>query len=202
MQAIYLSSIQMNRKEFLKICGILGIGLPAQASLVGCTKDVLTSNFNGKVIIVGAGPGGMSAAYLLTQLGVDVEVLEATAQVGGRIKINPDFTDFPIPLGAEWLESDTNTLQEMVNDSSVDVDVKTVYDNPDYKFVNASWFNFFDTYIFPSIVDKIKYNEVVTSVDYTSDKIEIKTKDATYSADKVIVSVPLKILKDGDIEFT
>ena len=49
----------MNRKEFLKICGILGIGLPAQASLVGCTKDVLKSNFNGKVIIVGAGPGGM-----------------------------------------------------------------------------------------------------------------------------------------------
>ena len=52
----------MNRKDFLKLCGILGVGIPAQAAISGCSKDFVTTKFSGKVIIIGAGPGGMSAA--------------------------------------------------------------------------------------------------------------------------------------------
>lgn len=36
-----------------------------------------------KVVIVGAGPGGLANAMLLAQAGFDVEVLEKQARVGG-----------------------------------------------------------------------------------------------------------------------
>ncbi len=192
----------MNRKDFLKLCGILGVGIPAQAAISGCSKDFVTTKFSGKVIIIGAGPGGMSAAYLLQQLGVDYEVLEASNHVGGRIRTDDSFADFPIPLGAEWLETEVGVLQDIVNDASVDVQVTTTFDNPDFKFVNSSWLDFFESYILPSIADKIQVNKVVTSIEYGDAKVKIGTKDNTYESDAVFVSVPLKVLQDGHISFT
>ncbi|MCO4819240.1 MAG: hypothetical protein KC517_06425 [Bacteroidetes bacterium] len=50
----------MNRKDFLKLCGILGIGVPLQGAMSGCAKDFVATKFSGKVIIIGAGPGGKS----------------------------------------------------------------------------------------------------------------------------------------------
>ena len=142
----------MTRKEFIKICGILGVSLPFQGSLSSCNKkDTNNNKFSGKAIIIGAGAGGLSSGYLLQQQGIDFEILEASSIYGGRMRINTDFADFPIPLGAEWLETDTNIFKEIVNDSSIPVSVETIEDSPDRKFVNSSWFNFFDEYIVPSI---------------------------------------------------
>ncbi len=42
-----------------------------------------------KVVVVGAGPGGLSASMLLASRGIDVQVFEAQPQVGGR---NASFT--------------------------------------------------------------------------------------------------------------
>jgi monoamine oxidase len=157
--------------------------------------------FFGKVVIIGAGAGGLSAGYLLNQLGVDFEILEASSQYGGRMKINTDFTDFPIPLGAEWLETNTNIFQEIVNDSSVQVNIETAPDNPDRKFVNSSWFSFFSEYVVTAISSKIRYNTIAESIDYSGEQVIINTQSGPYTADKVIVSVPLKILKESDISF-
>jgi monoamine oxidase len=192
----------MTRKEFVKICGILGVGLPLQASVLSCNKDGgIDIKFSGKVIIIGAGAGGLSAGYLLQQQGVDFEILEASSIYGGRMRINTDFADFPIPLGAEWLETNTRVFQEIVNDPSVSVNVETITDDPDRKFVNSSWYGFFEKHIVPSISSKIKYNTIVESIDYSGDQTVINTQNGSYVADKVIVSVPLKILQDGDISF-
>ena len=38
---------------------------------------------NGKVVVLGAGPAGLSAAWKLSENGVDVEVIEAQDHVGG-----------------------------------------------------------------------------------------------------------------------
>ena len=39
------------------------------------------------------------------------------------MKVNTNFTDFPIPLGAEWLETSTAIFKEIVNDSSTPVNI-------------------------------------------------------------------------------
>jgi monoamine oxidase len=198
----------MTRVEFIKMCGILGISIPFQSTLMSCGSDEPVDNidtnttpFSGKVIIIGAGAGGLSAGYLLQQQGIDFEILEASSVYGGRMKIDTDFADFPIPLGAEWLETDTSIFQEIVNDSSTSVNIETVADAPDRKFVNSSWFSFFEQYIVPSVMNKIVYNTIVQSIDYSGDEIVLMTQNGQRTADKVIVSVPLKILQDGDINF-
>jgi len=192
----------MTKKEFLRISAILGVGLPMNASLFSCNNDDNSNlDFSGKVIIIGAGAGGLSAGYLLQQLGIEFEILEASGNYGGRMRVNTNFADFPIALGAEWLESNVDVLREIVNNSSISINVETISDKPDRKFVNSSWFNFFEEYIVPSIADRIRYNTVVKSVDYSGSEVLIRTLTAQYTSNKVIVSVPLKILKDGDIEF-
>ena len=192
----------MTRNEFVKICGILGISLPFTIPFTSCANDnERRPVFDGKVIIIGAGAGGLSSGYLLQQSGIPFEILEASSGYGGRMKIDTGFADFPIPLGAEWLETSTDIFQEIVNDSSVQVNIETIQDAPDRKFVNSSWFNFFEEYIVPSISDKITYSTVVQSIDYSREQIIINTQNGQYVADKVIVSVPLKILQDGDIHF-
>lgn len=190
----------MTRNEFIKLCGILGISLPFQSAITSCRKEN-DKPFGGKVIIIGAGAGGLSAGYLLQQQGVDFEILEASQSVGGRMKINTTFADFPIPLGAEWLETSPSIFQQIVNNSSVQVDIETIEDAPDRKFVNYSWYNFFEEYILPSISDKIKYNNSVQSIDYSGEKVILTTQNNQFLADKVIVCVPLKILKEGTIQF-
>jgi monoamine oxidase len=81
------------RRDFLKFMGALGgssavwtttrawgLLVPAQR-----TPPPLQGNSNGtRVIILGAGLGGMAAGYELLQLGYDVEILEAQDRPGGR----------------------------------------------------------------------------------------------------------------------
>ena len=117
------------------------------------------------------------------------------------MRINTDFADFPIPLGSEWLETNTGIFEEIVNDASVQVNVDTIPDGDDRKFINYSWFNFFEEHIVPSIADKIVYNTIVQSIDYSGSQVVITTQNGQYEADKVIISVPLKILQDRDIRF-
>ena len=212
----------MTRKEFIKINSILGVGTSLQFSLSSCEKDTAGNvDFSGKAIIIGAGAGGLSAGYLLSQQGINFEILEASSIYGGRMKTTTDFADFPIPLGAEWLHTNTGVFQEIVNDNSVQVNINTVsynqndtvafwvngslivdeLEDSDRKFVNSTWFDFFDEYIVPSVSQKITYNTIVQSIDYSSDQIIINTQNGQYQADKVIISVPLKILQDKDIAF-
>lgn len=215
----------MTRKEFVKICGILGIGLPLQSTISACTtNDSITgSKVIDKVIIVGAGPAGLTAAYLLNQQGIDVQILEANSYYGGRTKRITNFANFPIPLGAEWLHVKRNIFNEIINDTNVPVDIQTTPYNHntdfglfegmqisvrdigftiDQKFVNASWLDFFEQYIVPPIAEKIAYNKVVKSIDYANEQIRVSTDDETFTADKVIVTVPVKILQNRAINFT
>ncbi len=188
----------MNRKEFIKVCGILGIGVPVFGAASGCKKENLPIN---KVTIIGAGAGGLSAGYLLAQRGIDFEILEASSAYGGRMKISTDFADFPIPLGSEWIETGMGIFDEVVNDSSVSIDLQTIPDGSDRKFVNYSWFQFFEDYVVPSVLPKIQFNTVVESINYQETQVVVNTQSGQHTSDRVVVSVPLQILKDGDIDF-
>ncbi len=211
----------MDRATFLKTAGLLGIGLP----LLSPAKVFGMNNRNQNktdVIVIGAGAAGLTAAYLLLQQGVSVKVLEASTTHGGRMKRTLDFADFPIPLGAEWFQTANTVLPKIVNDPSVIIDFKTSYldpkmrygdwggetmryetlePDPDQKIIGSSWLDFFNTYIYPSVSDAISFQEVVKRIDYTKNKVAVETESRSYEAQRVIVTVPVKQLQLGAIEF-
>lgn len=72
----------------------------------------------------------------------------------------------------------------------------------DYKFVK-SYFDVIETHILPVVQDNIELNAVVNTVDYSGSEIAVTLAGGeTYTADKLLVTVPLTVLKDGDIEFS
>jgi len=212
----------MTRKEFLKLSALLGVGIPFQSTLSACENQIIQPGSNEKIIIIGAGAAGLSAGYLLKQKGIDVEILEASSTFGGRMKHSTDFADFPIPLGAEWIHVEKEILEEIVNDNSVAVNIQTKgYDHDvdyglfegqeisvkqigfdiDLKFINSTWFDFFETYIYPSVSGNISFNTVVDSIDYSGEKVQITSGSQEFTADRVIVTVPVKMLQAGNIDF-
>jgi monoamine oxidase len=212
----------MNRREFTKICGMLGLSIPLAGVLTACSEASAQDNDPGKVLIVGAGAAGLSVGYLLQQKGIAFQIVEASTEYGGRMKRIKDFANFPIPLGAEWIHVNPSILTEIVNNPSVNVDIQTTMYKPDVdyalyegerislqeagfsedsKFVNATWFDFFEQYLVPSVESHITYNAVVESIDYSSDRVQVKTQGETYSADRVVVTAPVKILQNDVISF-
>jgi monoamine oxidase len=176
------------------------------------------------VLVIGAGAAGMSAAHLLSRRGVAVEVLEARPIHGGRIERLTGWVDFPIPLGAEWLHGEPDELSRIVDDPAVEVATEVVRYDPtdpfgyfedgelfleetgeefeDHKFVGSSWLDFFDTYIVPGIADRMTFGTVVTRIEHGDDGVAVTDADGVVrEADAVIVTVPLTVLRDGDIEF-
>jgi monoamine oxidase len=75
----------------------------------------------GKVIIIGAGLAGLTAAKHLQSYGWEVEILEARDRIGGRIHTNRDW-GFPIELGANWIHEGghpENPLLKMAEQNGV-----------------------------------------------------------------------------------
>ncbi|MEO1437378.1 MAG: FAD-dependent oxidoreductase [Bacteroidota bacterium] len=212
----------MTRNEFIKMCGVLGIGMPLLSSISSCDEGAPVDPSQ-KVIIIGAGAAGLSAAYLLNQQGIDFQILEASARYGGRIKHSTDFASFPIPLGGEWIHVERGILDEIINDPAIPANVQTTPYDPnvdfglyngsqisveqvgftiDQKFIGSSWLDFYEQYVVPSVLDKIAFNKVVQSIDYSGDQVQIRTGSETFTADRVIVTIPVKILQSGSVTFT
>jgi len=64
-----------------------------------------------KVVVIGGGPGGMEAARVCAERGHDVVLFEATAELGGQIRIAARSEVRKDILGiAEWLESELKLL--------------------------------------------------------------------------------------------
>ncbi|MBO3698100.1 NAD(P)/FAD-dependent oxidoreductase [Roseivirga sp. E12] len=219
----------MNRTEFIKKTSAMGLGALLLPSLfTGCEDEfspIFESNFSGKVLIIGAGAAGLTAGHVLNQQGIDFEIIEASSVYGGRIKEIQGFADFPIDLGGEWIHTKASILSDLLNDNTISDKIEIINYSPEtlhvwnngklkkrnifthfygeLKFKNTTWFSFFDRYIVPGISDKIRLNSPVQSIDYSSDIITVTdTSNTTYTGDRVILTVPLTILKQGSISFT
>ncbi len=270
----------MNRRDFLKHSSLLTIGgliLPSSI-LTACRKESLFEdiNYDGKVIIIGAGAAGLYAAYILKSKGIDFQILEASANYGGRLGKLTGFANFPIDTGAQWLHGKNSILGDLITKSNTKItldDSETKYwfnnqlvnslpkntdifegdDLPDisyndyalqkglgneYKYIvenmagdqgaaasrlsvfgnnqdeenwnsgdndfkfRETFFDLIDKEIASQVKDKILLNTIVSKIDYSQSTIQITdSNNNTYNADKVIITVPIPILKSADIQF-
>jgi len=217
------------RRDMLKMLSAMAASVPALSLLQGCAGGeaaAIPVNFEGRVLVIGAGAAGLAAGYMLSAYGVDVQILEASPVFGGRVRKNDDLAEFPIDMGAEWIHEDPVVLSELVqhtDDVTGSIDVITY--NPqtissysggrmrslnfgsafysEHKFKRTTWYDFLETYIVPEIADRIRYERPVVSIDYSGDTVVVTdASGATYEAERVIVTVPVKILQQGSIDFS
>jgi lysine-specific histone demethylase 1B len=270
----------MDRRDFLKQSSLIAIGglIIPSSFLSACRKETLFEkiNYNGKVLIIGAGAAGLYAAYILKSKGIDFKILEASTNYGGRLGKLEGFANFPIDLGAQWLHGKNNILGDLIQKSNTKINLDesnsvywfnnqlvnsvpqnttifegdnlpdisykdyalqkglgneykyiveniagdqgagasriSVYGNnkdeenwssgfDDFKF-EETFFDLIDKQIASQVKDKIQFNSIVKQIDYSQSQITVTDSNAiNYSADKVIITVPITILKSGDIQF-
>ena len=270
----------MERRAFIKqstLLSIAGVLVPS-TFLSACQKETLSEDikYEGKVVIIGAGAAGLYAAYILKSKGINFQILEASANYGGRLGKLTGFANFPIDLGAQWLHGKKSILGDLITKTNTPIsldDSNTKYwfknqlvnalpqntdifegDNlpdisykdyalqkglgNDYKYIveniagdqgaaasrisvygnnvdEANWssgkedykfqetfFDLIDKQIANEVKDKILLNTIVSKIDYSQSAITITDRNNNvFQADKVIITVPIPILKSGDIQF-
>lgn len=213
----------------LSFSGCLQWAARAESKLPNKTALHNTYNYQGKVIVVGAGASGLAAAKVLEQNGIDYIILEATNRYGGRLKKDTTLADFPIDLGAEWIHSAPITLNKLKGKEGDEVDEELIpyhlentaswkkgkykvlpsWQNnamynflPESKFKNSTWYDFVNEHIAKTVKHKINYNSPVIDINYTGNQVIVKTQNGDrYEADRVIVTVSIGVLKSNLITF-
>lgn len=93
--------------------------------LSSCKKDDPGPEvkYDGTVAVIGAGAAGLYAANILKSKGINVVILEANNQLGGRIRSlrnqqnipAQSIADFPVELGAEIIYGSDSTFAKLLN---------------------------------------------------------------------------------------
>lgn len=205
----------MDRRSFLKATTVAALSRPGIAS----------AQKPRRVLIVGAGAAGLTAAYHLKRAGVEVQVLEAAPRWGGRIARLTGFADFPIDLGAEWIHDEPDILGEIIGRGDTDLGIETIDYRPqtyqvwtdghlynrnllrfgygEVKFRTTTWYGFFETFIVPELGDSIVLNAPVSDISYGAGGVSAGLPDGRrFEADHVLVTVPVSILKHSSIRFS
>jgi len=163
-----------------------------------------------KYIIIGAGLSGLTIAYKLHKMGItDFLVLESRERIGGRI-----LTENGIDLGATWFQNHHENVINLLDDLKLKKFHQynkgksvLVYNSmaPEHYFENdpnhpsayrigGGSLALINTLALP-INTNIKTGNTVTSINDNNKTVIIVTNKETYSAEKVIVTIPPKIAK-------
>ena len=91
-------------------------------------REILELPEPGSVMVVGAGVAGLAAARILSDEGVDVQVVEARERIRGRLHTDTSL-GVPLDLGASWIHGVSgNPLSEIVNELGI-ATAPTDYEN-------------------------------------------------------------------------
>src|SRR6478609_9840927 len=80
----------------------------------GRREDIML-NLNRDVVVVGAGPSGLTAARELKKAGLSVAVLEARDRVGGRTWTDT-IDGAMLEIGGQWVSPDQTALLELLDE--------------------------------------------------------------------------------------
>ncbi len=98
----------LDRRQFLRTgvqaSALLGLG---GAAIANDWMQLIGGKTRPRIAVVGAGMGGLSAAYYLRQKGIAATIFEADKRVGGRIKTGRMFGDGKLftEIGAEFIDT-------------------------------------------------------------------------------------------------
>ena len=87
----------MDRRSFLELSGALVAGLTA----AGSTAQAQSAGK--RILVIGAGMAGLTAAQTRKGRGYNVLVLEARDRIGGRVWTSNKWPDVPVDFGASWI---------------------------------------------------------------------------------------------------
>ena len=277
----------MNRRRFVSAAGL------ALPGILSWPQPALAAGKKKRIVVIGAGISGLSAAKTLAGYGHTVIVLEARTRIGGRIATSSLWADTPVDLGAAWihgpqgnpittiakaigapmattaadsqiiygvngkvldaaaasqLESLRTGIQRAVTSAqdalSTDISLRAAIEagtqwpqrsvadqafmryliNSDYEqeyggsstSLSAMWFDS-DTELpgedllfvkgYKAVSDflarglNIQLGEIVRRISVQGGIVYVNTQSHTFTADKVLITLPLGVLKSGSIEF-
>jgi len=184
---------------------------------------ILSAQTVQRVIVIGGGAAGMTAAARLIDAGLDVVLLEASGVLGGRMARDTTLADFPIDLGAEWIHDDPEVLGDILGLGWTLTDVETIVYQPqtyqfynngslrnrnllrftyeETKFLDTTWYGFFERFVMPKIAPAVRLNTGVDWIEHSLDGVRVQTTSGdVLEADRVIVAAPISALQTGRIK--
>ena len=113
-------AVTASRRQFLRASGYAATA----AALAGCATPGGGSSDGADVVVVGAGIGGLVAAWRLKQAGIRVTLHEAQQRVGGRIWSSADYfgNGQVIELGAELIDTSHTHMRGLAEEFGLILD--------------------------------------------------------------------------------
>jgi monoamine oxidase len=120
----------ITRRDALKAGGLLSAGLALAActpsnneTAASATAPASTTPHDARVVVVGAGLAGMTAAYRLSQAGVPVRLYEARDRLGGRCWTARGFADGQTAEhGGEFIDTRHVHIRQLARDLGLGLD--------------------------------------------------------------------------------
>jgi monoamine oxidase len=142
----------LSRRDLLKLGGAVGAGLAVTASGIGpfSTRErayaagaPASGKGGARVAVVGAGLAGLTAAYRLAQVGVDVRLFEARDRVGGRCWTSRGWADGQLAEhGGELINSSDVHLNQLI--AELDLGLEDLFKGEIFGGKHSAWLSYVD----------------------------------------------------------
>ena len=165
---------------------------------------------NSRIIILGAGLGGLYTAYLLEKAGFSCTILEASERVGGRIYTDYKEGHAAVELGATWLDKSQINLIDLLQELQIEIfeqfiGDKAIYDqysgtpaqlvslprneHPSYRIVGGT------EELIQKMGQKLNHTQIllakaIKKIEINGSDLIVSTEDESFEADFIINTIP------------